>query len=89
MTLITYDEFEQVEIRVGQVIKVEDFTKVRKPAYIWIDFGEFGIKKSSAQITKLYAQEDLVGKQILAVTNFPPLKRDQRSGVRGQEIPMT
>ena len=73
MTLITYDEFEQVEIRVGQVIKVEDFTKVRKPAYkLWIDFGEFGIKKSSAQITKLYAQEDLVGKQILAVTNFPP-----------------
>ena len=73
MTLITYDEFEQVEIRVGQVIKVEDFTKVRKPTYkLWIDFGEFGIKKSSAQITKLYAQEDLVGKQILAVTNFPP-----------------
>ena len=73
MTLITYDEFEQVEIRVGQVIKVEDFTKTRKPAYkLWIDFGEFGIKKSSAQITKLYAQEDLVGKQILAVTNFPP-----------------
>ena len=73
MTLITYDEFEQVEIRVGQVIKVEDFTKTRKPAYkLWIDFGEFGIKKSSAQITKLYAQEDLVGKQILAVTNFRP-----------------
>ena len=73
MTLITYDEFEQVEICVGQVIKVEDFTKTRKPAYkLWIDFGEFGIKKSSAQITKLYTQEDLVGKQILAVTNFPP-----------------
>lgn len=73
MTLITYDEFEQVEIRVGQVIKVEDFTKTRKPAYkLWIDFGEFGLKKSSAQITKLYAQEDLVGKQILAVTNFAP-----------------
>ena len=72
MTLITYDEFEQVEIRVGQVIKVEYFTKTRKPAYkLWIDFGEFGIKKSSAQITK-YAQEDLVGKQILAVTNFRP-----------------
>ena len=71
--MITYNEFEQVEIRVGQVIKVEDFTKTRKPAYkLWIDFGEFGIKKSSAQITKLYAQEDLVGKQILAVTNFPP-----------------
>ncbi len=73
MTLINYAQFEQVEIRVGQVIKVEDFTKTRKPAYkLWIDFGEFGIKKSSAQITKLYAQEDLVGKQILAVTNFPP-----------------
>lgn len=73
MTLINYAQFEQVEIRVGQVIKVEDFFKARKPAYkLWIDFGEFGIKKSSAQITKVYAQEDLVGKQILAVTNFPP-----------------
>ena len=73
MTPITYDDFDKVEIRVGKVIKVEDFTKARKPAYkLWIDFGEFGIKKSSAQITKLYHQEELMGKLLLAVTNFPP-----------------
>lgn len=73
MTTITYDEFEQVEIRVGKVIKVEDFPQARKPAYkLWIDFGELGIKKSSAQITKLYQPEDLIERQILAVTNFPP-----------------
>jgi tRNA-binding protein len=73
MTQITYDEFEKVEIRVGKVIKVEDFPQARKPAYkLWIDFGDFGIKKSSAQITKLYQKEDLINKLILAVTNFPP-----------------
>mgnify|MGYP000144338331 CR=1 FL=1 len=72
MTLITYDEFEKVEIRVGKIVKVEDFPKARKPAYkLWIDFGDT-VKKSSAQITKLYTQEDLLGRQILAVTNFPP-----------------
>lgn len=72
MTLITYDEFEKVEICVGKIIKIEDFPKARKPAYkLWIDFGD-EIKKSSAQITKLYTQEDLLGRQILAVTNFPP-----------------
>lgn len=72
MTLITYDEFEKVEIRVGKIVKVEDFPKARKPAYkLWIDFGD-RIKKSSAQITKLYTQEDLIGRQVLAVTNFPP-----------------
>lgn len=73
MTTVTYDEFEQVEIRVGKVIKVEDFPQARKPAYkLWIDLGELGIKKSSAQITKLYQPEDLIDRQILAVTNFPP-----------------
>lgn len=73
MTQITYDDFEKVEIRVGKVIKVEKFTKVRKPAYkLWIDFGDLGIKKSSAQITKLYQSEDLLNRLILAVTNFPP-----------------
>lgn len=73
MTIVTYDEFEKVEIRAGEVIKVEDFPKARKPAYkLWIDFGELGIKKSSAQITKLYQPEDLINRQILAVTNFPP-----------------
>lgn len=73
MTVITYSEFEQVEIRVGKVIKAEAFIKARKPAYkLWIDFGEFGIKQSSAQITKLYELTELIDRQILAVTNFPP-----------------
>lgn len=70
---ITDDEFAKIEIRVGKVVQVADFPKARKPAYkLWIDFGEFGIKKSSAQITKLYHSEELIGRQILAVTNFPP-----------------
>ncbi len=70
---ITYEDFEKVEIRVGKIIKAEDFTKAKKPAYkLWIDFGDLGIKKSSAQITKLYPLEGLVNKSILAVTNFPP-----------------
>lgn len=73
MTLINYDDFEKVEIRVGKIIKVEAFPKARKPAYkLWIDFGELGIKKSSAQITKLYNQEQLIDRQILAITNLPP-----------------
>lgn len=70
---ISYSEFEQVEIRVGQIVQADEFPQARKPAYkLWIDFGEFGIKKSSAQITALYTPEMLVGRQILAVTNFPP-----------------
>jgi len=70
---ITYEDFEKVEIRVGKIIKTEDFPKARKPAYkLWIDFGDLGVKKSSAQITKLYKQEDLINKSVLAVTNFPP-----------------
>lgn len=73
MTQIVYDDFDKVEIRVGKVVKVEDFPKARKPAYkLWIDFGELGVKKSSAQITKLYSKDELVGKLITAVTNFPP-----------------
>ncbi|AFY32294.1 tRNA-binding protein [Calothrix sp. PCC 7507] len=73
MSQISYLDFEKVDIRVGKVIKAEEFTKTRKPAYkLWIDFGDLGIKKSSAQITKLYQHEDLVNKLILAVTNFPP-----------------
>lgn len=73
MVQITYGDFEKVEIRVGKVIKVEEFPKARKPAYkLWIDFGDFGVKKSSAQITKLYNKEELVNQLIIAVTNFPP-----------------
>lgn len=73
MTLINYDDFAKVEIRVGKIIKVESFPKAKKPAYkLWINFGELGIKKSSAQIVKLYTQEELIDRQVLAVTNFPP-----------------
>lgn len=71
--MISWNDFEKVELRVGTVIEVSDFPKARKPAYkLKIDFGEFGIKQSSAQITELYSQDDLLGKQIIAVTNFPP-----------------
>ncbi|MEA5582824.1 tRNA-binding protein [Nodularia harveyana UHCC-0300] len=73
MTQINYAEFEQVEIRVGRIIKALDFPQARKPAYkLWIDFGDLGVKKSSAQITKLYDLADLNNRLILAVTNFPP-----------------
>ncbi|SFJ79982.1 tRNA-binding protein [Thermoflavimicrobium dichotomicum] len=74
MSTITYGDFEKVEMRVGKVIRAEAFPKARKPAYkLWIDFGdEIGVKKSSAQITKLYQLEELVGKKVIAVTNFPP-----------------
>ena len=71
---ISFDDFMQVEMHVGTIIAAEDFPKARKPAYqLTIDFGErLGIKRSSAQITVLYNKEDLIGRQIVAVTNFPP-----------------
>lgn len=71
--MITWNDFEKVEMRVGTIIDVEDFPKANKPAFqLTIDFGsELGIKKSSAQITKRYTKEDLIGKQIIAVVNFP------------------
>ena len=74
MELITWNDFEKLEIRVGQVIEVNDFPKARKPAYkLQIDFGdELGIKNSSAQITQHYTKEDLLNKQVIAVVNFPP-----------------
>lgn len=74
MELITWNDFEKLEIRVGQVIEVNDFPKARKPAYkLVIDFGdELGIKNSSAQITHHYAKNDLLNKQVIAVINFPP-----------------
>jgi tRNA-binding protein len=71
---IDYEDFERVEMRVGCVVRAEPFPKARKPAYkLWIDFGEpLGVKKSSAQVTAYYAPEALVGRQVVAVTNFPP-----------------
>ena len=68
----TFDDFLKLDIRVGTIIKVEDFLNAKRPAYkLEIDFGELGLKKSSAQITELYQKDELVGKQILAVVNFP------------------
>ena len=73
MDAITFDDFLKVELRVGRVLSAEVFTQARKPAYILqVDFGpEFGIRKSSAQITVHYAPEDLVGRLVVAVLNFP------------------
>ncbi|TBX69987.1 tRNA-binding protein [Flavobacterium silvisoli] len=70
---ISWSDFEKVEMRVGTIVKVNDFPEARKPAYqLTIDFGnEIGLKKTSAQITKRYTKEELIGKQIVAVVNFP------------------
>ena len=74
MNVLEWSEFQKVELRVGTIIAVDDFPKARNPSYILqIDFGDqIGFKKSSAQITVLYKKEDLIGKKIMAVTNFPP-----------------
>lgn len=70
---LTWEEFMKVEMRVGTIISAEEFKEVRNPAYkITIDFGEYGKKKTSAQITKLYEPKELIGKQVVAVINFPP-----------------
>lgn len=69
---IRWQDFEQVDIRIGTIIEAVDFLNARKPSYqLVIDFGELGIKKSSAQITHHYKKEELIGKQIVAVVNFP------------------
>jgi tRNA-binding protein len=72
MAAIAYDDFAKVDIRVGRIVQVDDFPKARKPAYqLRIDFGELGVRSSSAQITKYYDKSDLVGTLVLAVVNFP------------------
>ena len=74
MNTIAWSDFEAIELRVGTIIRVEDFPEAWKPAYkIWVDFGgEIGIRQSSAQITVHYTRDELVGKQIVGVVNFPP-----------------
>lgn len=70
---LTWADFEKIEIRTGTIIAAGPFPKARKPAYkLTIDFGDFGYKRTSAQLTRLYQVEELVGKQVVAVINFPP-----------------
>lgn len=73
MNTISWQDFENVGLRIGTIVRVEDFPEAKKPAFkLWIDLGELGIKQSSAQITKLYTKEILLNRQVLCVTNFPP-----------------
>jgi tRNA-binding protein len=71
--MITWNDFEKIDMRAGTIIDVAPFPKAKKPSWqLVIDFGELGIKSSSAQITSLYSMEELIGKQVIAVVNFPP-----------------
>jgi tRNA-binding protein len=70
---IVWDDFERVELRAGTIVRAEEFPEARKPSYrLWIDLGELGLKTSSAQITRFYGREELIGRQVLCVVNFKP-----------------
>ena len=71
--MISWQDFEKIDIRVGTIVEVSDFPKARKPAFrLLVDFGELGMKRSSAQITAFYTKESLLNRQVIAVVNFPP-----------------
>ncbi len=73
METVSWEDFKRIKLVAGTIVKVEDFLEAKNPAYkIWVNFGEYGEKKSSAQITTLYTKEELIGKKIIAVINFPP-----------------